>query len=347
MFSKRIGQCRSEIMELSTYSKLDSELFEIPKEITFDGEHIEMHFRSAIGNLQSVLHSLTDDQIISAVNSLEKQLEFMHSRGIIHGDITSRNILVYDDKVCFTDFGLSVIIDDDIDIMVKPNEFATIDHRPPEFLSANENVSVKPSADVWSFAVMLLNIMYDYEDMYCGNQCNKTYLIEMWNNFEMNPGRKRRISDRLYEFMAPKIKSYLHIDPDMRHSFVVDIETESKDPLDYVWNIELKKKIAMKELERLSIDVPKSIAINAYINMSSRLKSDNPMDELSMLYIAVTIVCTTYDYMTLYDGVSRDPVSRSEFRKNTFRVMRRLSFDMCNYHYCCVMEIKKFDQFRF
>jgi len=94
---------------------------------------------------------------LTTLLDIAKAMAFVHSRGIIHADLTGRNVLLstsecrplgFIAKVC--DFGMSRYT---YGRPFPTKILGTITHMPPELLSLDDPVLV-PAADVWAFGII-------------------------------------------------------------------------------------------------------------------------------------------------------------------------------------------------
>ena len=53
------------------------------------------------------VHDLSDSKIIELSKEIGKLVGMMHKNGIMHGDLTTSNFILYKNKVYVIDFGLS------------------------------------------------------------------------------------------------------------------------------------------------------------------------------------------------------------------------------------------------
>ena len=77
----------------------------------------------------SMVKEIIDDDLSFEIGS---QISKLHDAGIIHGDITSSNIMLQDDKLVFIDFGLGrySTLDEDkaVDLLVLKKSLQSIDY---------------------------------------------------------------------------------------------------------------------------------------------------------------------------------------------------------------------------
>jgi len=85
---------------------------------------------------------------------------YLHTRGIIHGDLTANNVLIktmvtrkgYVCKIC--DFGLARVLEEDsTDIMT--TQLGTVTHMPPELFAIADKVRLTAMADVYAAGILL------------------------------------------------------------------------------------------------------------------------------------------------------------------------------------------------
>jgi len=85
---------------------------------------------------------------------------YLHSRGIIHGDLTANNVLLktqvsrkgYVAKIC--DFGLARILEDDV-LAIATDSLGTVTHMPPELFRLDGKTRLTQKADIYATGVLL------------------------------------------------------------------------------------------------------------------------------------------------------------------------------------------------
>jgi serine/threonine protein kinase len=109
--------------------------------------------------------------VLPTLRDIADAMSYVHSKSIIHADLTGRNVLLassMDDPRGFTakvgDFGLSRLTKDGE--VVHTSILGTITHMPPELLNNN---MLLPLADVWAFGIIAWEA-YHGKKIYCGRQ---------------------------------------------------------------------------------------------------------------------------------------------------------------------------------
>jgi len=109
--------------------------------------------------------------VLPCLRDIADAMSYVHSKSIIHADLTGRNVLLassVDDPRGFTakvgDFGMSRLTKDGE--AVPTSVLGTITHMPPELLSKN---MLFPAADVWAFGVIAWEA-YHGKKVYCGKK---------------------------------------------------------------------------------------------------------------------------------------------------------------------------------
>lgn len=144
-----------------------------------------------------------------------RALKFLHSKGILHGDIKPDNILVDDDNNCkLSDFGLSTVVDNQfINIFSK---LYTKKYRPPEA----EYSRYYLSSDIWALAITIKDILRDElrSDVFSNNfiLINKSLKKIIKKMLSFNPEDRPSIN-KIYKYfntlyMKNLSDNYIHID---------------------------------------------------------------------------------------------------------------------------------------
>lgn len=103
-------------------------------------------------------------EVVQIVLEVSSAAAYLHSRGIIHSDLTANNVLLKSDnsskgytcKVC--DFGLARILEKDAE-EVRTHSLGTVNYMAPELVSAtDEVVCLTPKADVYSLGIILWQV---------------------------------------------------------------------------------------------------------------------------------------------------------------------------------------------
>ncbi|KAG9078980.1 hypothetical protein FRC06_008018, partial [Ceratobasidium sp. 370] len=109
-------------------------------------------------NLRNLEASSEGVKILKYVQ-LAEALEYMHTRGIVHGDIKAANVLMSNDNTpLFTDFGNALLMHGATLQFTKTTSLG-ITHRytAPEILKGDSRYSTK--ADIYAFAMLVLEIV--------------------------------------------------------------------------------------------------------------------------------------------------------------------------------------------
>lgn len=101
----------------------------------------------------------------SLLKDIARGLQYLHSRSIIHGDLSGNNVLVdKDGKASLTDFGLSALLPERrSQALVPTNPGGTPNYMAPECLmfddEDNESPKMYPKSDVYSFGGIMLHVL--------------------------------------------------------------------------------------------------------------------------------------------------------------------------------------------
>lgn len=116
------------------------------------------------GDLRQFVDNYPDCDRKAIISEVATALAYLHDRGIVHGNLHSRNVLMSEyGQAMLTDFGLSDIIPDDGTTSMRPY-FARekIMHRAPEI---HMGALHSAPGDVYSFAMLVFTVYCDDEPM--------------------------------------------------------------------------------------------------------------------------------------------------------------------------------------
>lgn len=97
---------------------------------------------------KSNLNKIQKDEIS---NSLSNTLNYIHSKNIIHADISSNNIMIFEKRVVFFDFGVSLDLEDTLKLDYKANSFLNNFYSSSNIKSGN-----KPSFECDRYSLSLI-----------------------------------------------------------------------------------------------------------------------------------------------------------------------------------------------
>lgn len=108
----RIHEIDNKLRKIRTKSesKLLQKIDFAPKVFSTDekGMQIEMEFIKG-GLIKSVIDAVEEKKRLELCTQIGHKIGIMHSRDIIHGDLTTSNMILKDNEVFFIDFGLGFI----------------------------------------------------------------------------------------------------------------------------------------------------------------------------------------------------------------------------------------------
>jgi serine/threonine protein kinase len=118
------------------------------------------------GALTEYLHRkhemLSDNQKFALLKDIARGLRYLHSRSMIHGDLSGNNVLIdKDGKAKLADFGLSALLPERMSQALLPtNPGGTAPYMAPECMKlddeGNESLVFSPKSDVYSFGGIML-----------------------------------------------------------------------------------------------------------------------------------------------------------------------------------------------
>ena len=99
----------------SSRTRKEARLFEkaknnVPKILNFDEKNFKIEMEYISGQLlRDIVNNLNDEDRKAIMMNVGEIIADLHSKDIIHGDLTTSNMILKDNKVYFVDFGLGFI----------------------------------------------------------------------------------------------------------------------------------------------------------------------------------------------------------------------------------------------
>src|SRR4051812_16942451 len=107
--------------------------------------------------------ALSAAEAVPIVAALADALQHAHERGVVHGDVKPRNVLLQptDDgppRPLLTDFGVARAISETTGVTTEEGLYGSVPYLAPELLSGEE-LAATPAADVYALGVMLYELL--------------------------------------------------------------------------------------------------------------------------------------------------------------------------------------------
>ncbi len=108
--SYRIPQIDDKIRKSRTRSEsklLEKANVNVPKILDVDEKEMKIEMEYIQGDLlKDIFDELKEKERLELCRNLGEEISKLHSQNIIHGDLTTSNLILKDDKIYFIDFGL-------------------------------------------------------------------------------------------------------------------------------------------------------------------------------------------------------------------------------------------------
>ncbi|KAJ7620606.1 kinase-like domain-containing protein [Mycena polygramma] len=114
------------------------------------------------GTVMNYLQDHGHTRVDKLLYEIAQGLQYLHSRGIVHGDLRGANILINEDwSACLADFGLSAF--SDATASMTTNRAGSLYWMAPELLDPERfgnKFSRTPASDVYAFACVCLEVPF-------------------------------------------------------------------------------------------------------------------------------------------------------------------------------------------
>ncbi|KAG2140608.1 kinase-like protein [Suillus clintonianus] len=156
------------------------------------------------GFLERQQDKLSSQDKFLLLNDIALGLQYLHSKSVVHGDLTGSNILIYGNgRACLADFGLSTIILEFIG-----NSYFTSSIRgnirwvAAELFDAPEGyeISLSTECDIYSFGSIILQVLTCKVPYYSVKR-DITVLGQVIKGIKPEPPKESRISPGHWEFI--------------------------------------------------------------------------------------------------------------------------------------------------
>src|SRR3989344_5659860 len=111
----RLNEIDSKLRKYRTRSETkllekSASLIDVPKVINFSDKDMKIVMEHIKGYLlKDIINSLDNRKLKEILINVGTQIALLHDNDIIHGDLTTSNMILKDNKVYFIDFGLGFI----------------------------------------------------------------------------------------------------------------------------------------------------------------------------------------------------------------------------------------------
>jgi hypothetical protein len=169
---------------------------------TFDENLLSPYVRRP-GRIESFVHKFR-----AIAQSLIETVEAVHQTGVILGDLSPRNVLVYPDelRVALIDFESAIVPEDDEEFKQFARRWITPGYGNPERRTRN---SLEPKDDLYSLGMILYSAVVPVQSLFDLSPKAKDVFIREFVRLGV-PGEVQQVITSLVEGNAEKAKELLH-----------------------------------------------------------------------------------------------------------------------------------------
>ncbi|KAG2363971.1 kinase-like domain-containing protein [Suillus spraguei] len=147
---------------------------------------------------QDMLSSLDK---FSLLNDIALGLQYLHSKLVVHGDLTGSNVLIDGNgRACLADFGLSTIILEFIGTSYFTNSIQGNIRWVAAELFEDEDVSLSPECDIYSFGSITLQVL-TCRTPYHNVKRDITVMGQVMKGLKPKPPEESKIVPEHWEFI--------------------------------------------------------------------------------------------------------------------------------------------------
>ncbi|KAG1906203.1 kinase-like protein [Suillus fuscotomentosus] len=156
------------------------------------------------GYLEKQESSLSSHDKFYLLNDIALGLQYLHSKSVVHGDLTGSNVLIYGDgRACLADFGLSTIILE----FVGTSYFTSSIHGNVRWVAAelfevseDNELSLSTECDIYSFGSITLQVL-SCKVPYHNVKKDIAVLGQVIKGIKPEPPKKSQIGPGHWEFI--------------------------------------------------------------------------------------------------------------------------------------------------
>ncbi|KAG1744293.1 kinase-like domain-containing protein [Suillus lakei] len=156
------------------------------------------------GFLERQENVLSSEDKFSLLNDIALGLQYLHSKSVVHGDLTGSNVLIYGNgRACLADFGLSTIILE----FVGTSYFTSSIRGNVRWIAAelfdvseDDEVTLSAECDIYSFGSIILQVL-TCKVPYYNLKRDIAVLGQVIKGMKPEPPKESQISVRHWEFI--------------------------------------------------------------------------------------------------------------------------------------------------